>query len=105
MSTPRNFADSLSLSSERRPQVLKEQHTCGRRALGSADEDVMTARGSVIRTEPLSKGKKSKAREFSHRATALQGGRAWWALQEEGSFHCTAESSGGQGERVMYFSS
>lgn len=91
MSTPRNFADSLSLCSERRPQVLKEQCTCFRKALGPADEDVYGHQSVIIRPEPLSKGKKSKARNFSHRlsiVTALQGGRAWWVLQEEGLGCC-----------------
>lgn len=91
MNTPRNFADSLSLCSERRPQVLKEQRTCVRKALGSADENVYGHQSVIIRPEPLSKGKKSKARDFSHRlsiVTVLQGGRAWWVLQEEGLGCC-----------------
>lgn len=91
MNTPRNSADSLSLCSERRPQVLKEQRTCIRKALGSADEDVYGHHSVIIRPEPLSKGKKSKARDFSHRqsiVTAQQGGRAWWVLKEEGLGCC-----------------
>lgn len=74
--------------------------------LGQQMRMFMTTRASIIRAEPLSKGKKSKAREFSNRLsilTVLQGGRAWWVLQEEGYSHWAAVILGWAGRKSHTF--